>query len=96
VEDPVVLAGVVRARACVRATRARARIDLPLEIAGFSFRQLWRKRRRFRVGGTSVWVAPLRDILRSKELAGREKDRLFLALYRDALEQLLRPHSRKK
>jgi hypothetical protein len=30
------------------------------------------------------------DIITSKHAAGRDKDRLFLAMHRDALEQLLK------
>lgn len=90
-DDPVVLAGVVRARACLRAFREKAQVDLPLQIAGYEFADLWPKRRRFRLQGVEVNVASLEHILRSKELAGRPKDRLFLATYKDALEQLLRP-----
>jgi len=90
-DDRVVLAGIVRARACVRAFHRKTRIDLPLQIAGYEFADLWPKRRTFRVGGVEVNVAPLEDILRSKELAGRPKDQLFLVTYKDALDQLLRP-----
>jgi hypothetical protein len=90
-EDPVLMDGIVRARACVQAVRGIVRIDLALEIAGYTFERLWNRRRRFRLGGAVVHVAPLEDILRSKELAGRDKDKLFLATYRDALEQLLDP-----
>jgi len=35
-------------------------------------------------------VARLLHIVTSKHAAGRDKDRLFLATHRDALEQLLR------
>jgi hypothetical protein len=90
-EDRVVLKGIVRARACVRAVRGACTIDLPLEIAGCAFKDLWKKRRRFRLGGIGVNVAPLEMILKSKERAGREKDLLFLATYQDALKQLLGP-----
>lgn len=89
-EDPVVLAGIVRARACVRASREDARIDLPLEISGASFDALWSSHRRFSVEGTTLRVAPLGDLIRSKQLAGRPKDRAFLEAHRAALEEMLR------
>ncbi len=90
-EDPVVLKGIVGARACVRAHLGDTHIDLPLSIAGYDFSSLQRKKVRFKVQTVLVSVAPLEDILHSKELAGRPKDRTFLETYRDALEQLLRP-----
>lgn len=99
-EDPDLLQGLLRARANVVARRKGAQIDLALEIAGCDFPSLWKRHRRFKVDGVLVRVAPLEDILRSKELAGRPKDRLFLETYRDALTQLLqadrRPPGRRR
>lgn len=89
-EGPVVLAGIVRARACVRATREDARIDLPLEISGATFDALWPEQRRFLVEGVPLRVAPLSELVRSKQLAGRPKDRAFLEAHREALEDLVR------
>jgi hypothetical protein len=88
--DPELLQGVVRARANIVARREDTQLDLVLEIAGCRYEDLWKRRRRFRVDDVLVRVAPLQDILRSKELAGRPKDRLFLETYRDALDNLLR------
>lgn len=88
--DPVLLAGIVRSRACVRATRDELAFDLPLEIAGASFDELWSRRSMFELAGAEVPVAPLDAMLRSKQLADRPKDRLFLETYRSELEDLLR------
>lgn len=93
--DPELLQGVVRARANIVARKQGIQIDLALEIAGCDFPSLWKRRRRFKVESAVMCVAPLEDILRSKKLAGRPKDRLFLETYRDALEKLLRSDSRK-
>jgi hypothetical protein len=41
------------------------------------------------IDGTKIPVARLLHIVTSKHAAGRDKDRLFLATHRDALEQLL-------
>jgi hypothetical protein len=90
-QDPDLIRGIVRALACVRAAKNNVRIDLPLQIAGCSFTSLWARHRRVKLGRFAVRVAPLRDILRSKKLADRPKDRLFLALWEDALKQLLEP-----
>jgi hypothetical protein len=95
-QDPELLRGIVRARGCIRAVRKGARIDLPLQIEGCRFQALWKKHRRIEVGGVRLRVAPLRDILRSKKLANRPKDRLFLAAYQDALRQLLEPPPRRR
>jgi len=40
--------------------------------------------------GDNLVAARLRHIVESKHAAGRDKDKLFLATHRDALEQLLK------
>jgi hypothetical protein len=95
-KDSDLLRGIVNARACVRARKKGSSIDLPLEIKGCRFNTLWRRHRRVDAGGVLLRVAPLRDILRSKKLTNRPKDRLFLATYQDALQQLLRPIPRSR
>jgi hypothetical protein len=57
---------------------------------GFDFDAVWRERRAFRVEDVAVPVARLTHIITSKHAAGRDKDRLFLATHREALEELLR------
>jgi hypothetical protein len=82
---------VIAGRLLVRATDdAALAADLTLVMAGFEFDEVWRERRTFRLGETDVPVARLEHIVRSKHAAGRDKDRLFLATHRDALEQMLR------
>lgn len=81
---------VVANRALVRATGAAdGDIDLALVMAGFEFEPVWDARRVFLIDGAGVNVARLEHIVMSKHAAGREKDRLFLATHKDALEQLL-------
>ena len=65
-------------------------VDLTLVMAGFTFEEAWAERRVFTVEGADLPVARLLHIVQSKHAAGRDKDRLFLATHRDALEQLLR------
>lgn len=89
-DHPSDLAAIVRAGANVRAHKGPAQIDLAVQLAGLEHRSLWAKHNRFRVEGVLVRVAPLADLIRSKELAGRPKDRLFLETYRHALKELLR------
>jgi hypothetical protein len=88
--DAVVLAGIVNARARVRATKDLSTVDLTLQAAGLDFDDLWPRHTRRRLDGTAVRVAPLQDIVRSKMLANRLKDRLFLATYADRLAELMR------
>jgi hypothetical protein len=81
---------VVANRALVRATDgAGLDVDLTLVMSGFDFATVWRRRRIFRVEGTEVPVARLTDIVESKRVAGRDKDRLFFAAHADAIRGLL-------
>jgi len=88
--DPLVLAGIVRARAVVRARRTDARIDLPLQAAGVNFDSMWAEQRRLMVENVALRVGPLRMLIRSKQVADRPKDRAFLAAYHATLEEMLR------
>jgi hypothetical protein len=65
-------------------------VDLTLVMKGYDFEAVWAERREFVIEGSAVPVARLLHIVESKHAAGRDKDRLFLATHRDALEQLLR------
>lgn len=89
--DLTLAARVVERRAAVRAVdRAGAlQVDLTLVMAGFDFESAWAERREFLVQGVRLPVARLAHIVQSKALAGREKDRLFLATHAEALRQLL-------
>lgn len=57
--DPVILKGMLRARAVVRADRAEARIDLCTQIAGVKFSTLWKNRREFVTEGIKINVGQL-------------------------------------
>jgi hypothetical protein len=82
---------VVERRASVRATDGRGLVvDLTHFMTGFDFESVECERRTFRVAGVEVPVASLRHIVRSKQAAGRDKDRLFLASHADAIRDLLR------
>ncbi|OLC50211.1 MAG: hypothetical protein AUH43_05700 [Acidobacteria bacterium 13_1_40CM_65_14] len=86
------LAGrVVERRAAVRASdRNGLEVDLSLVMADFDFETVWRERRIFTVEAVEIPVASLLHIVTSKKTLGRDKDRLFLATYREAIEELLR------
>lgn len=66
--------------------------DLTLVMKGYEFETVWQERREFLIEEAAVPVARLLHIITSKHAAGRDKDRLFLATHRDALEQLFRKH----
>jgi hypothetical protein len=95
-EDAATLAGIVRARAVVRAYRGDSRIDLMLQMAGSGFDELWDVQRRFIVQGVVLRVAPLEALIRSKRLANRPKDQAFLAVHGAALEDLRRRESAQR
>ena len=69
---------------------AGAEIDLTLTMTGFSFAEVDAAKVAFLVDDVSVPVARLAHIVRSKMLAGRAKDQLFLTSHRALLERLLR------
>jgi len=82
---------VVVRRSATRATGSNElAVDLTLVMAGFDFETVWQEHRDFVIEGIAIPVARLLHIVTSKHAAGRDKDRLFLATHRDALEQLLR------
>jgi hypothetical protein len=82
---------LVEQRAATRATGpSDLQVDLMLVMQGYEFEAVWDDRRTFILEGAEVPTARLLHIVKSKEAAGRDKDRLFLATHRDALEQLLK------
>jgi hypothetical protein len=82
---------VVERRVLSRAVGRDALIvDLTLVMAGVEFETAWLDRRTFVIDGVDIPTARLRHIVESKHAAGRDKDKLFLATHKDALEQLLK------
>jgi hypothetical protein len=82
---------IVTRRALTRATGPnQLQVDFTLVMKGFEFETVWNDRHVFRVEGVEVPTARLLHIVRSKQAAGREKDQLFLATHKDALEQLFK------
>jgi hypothetical protein len=83
---------VVELRALTTARDATAlHVDLTLTMTGYEFEDVWAERRTFVVDGVDIPVARLEHIVRSKALAGRPKDRLFLETHAEALRDLLGP-----
>jgi hypothetical protein len=82
---------VIERRAVTRVTGPDdLKVDLTLVMKGFDFDTVWNERRTFRVAGVEIPTARLTHIVMSKQAAGRQKDQLFLATHKDALEQLLK------
>jgi hypothetical protein len=88
--DPVILKGILRNRAVVRAYRADARVDLCTRIAGVRFRELWDNRREFSVEGVCIHVGRLQQLIKSKRTANRPKDELFLEQHKETIQSMLR------
>ena len=64
-------------------------VELSLVMSSFEFKEVWPTRRMFEVEGVAIPVARLSHIVESKARAGREKNQLFLATHREALQHLL-------
>jgi len=61
--------------------------ELMLAVSGYTFEQMERDAVTFDIGGVPVKVARLNKLLTSKKAAGRGKDKLFLARFKDLLRQ---------
>lgn len=82
---------IIERRALTRVTGpGKLEVDFTLVMKGFEFETVWSGRRVFVVEDVQIPTARLTHIVTSKQAAGREKDHLFLATHRDALEQLLK------
>lgn len=84
---------LVRARRTLVATTPDGvMIELLLAISGYTFEALAQDAATMAVRGTPVKVGRLTKLLRSKQLAGRPKDRQFLQRYEALLrEERLKP-----
>ena len=88
--DSELALSVVERRALTRASDgAGTEVDLSLVMSGFDFETVWAERRVFEVDRIAIPVARMTHIVESKARAGREKDRLFIATHREALNHLL-------
>ena len=82
---------IIERRALTRVTGpGQLEVDFTLVMKGFDFDTVWKDRRVFTIEDVEIPTARLTHIVTSKQAAGREKDHLFLATHRDALEQLLK------
>ena len=85
--EPERLTQLVRDRRTLIATTTEGvAIELLLRVSGFPFSELLRDAATFTVRGVPVKVGRLTKLLKSKQLAGRPKDRRFLKRYQSLLE----------
>lgn len=81
---------IVELRALTCASDGKALlIDLTFVMGDYAFDEVWRERREFQVDGATLPVARLTHIVRSKTVANRLKDRLFLETHSAELRELL-------
>lgn len=87
--DAVMLAGATT----WNLSTAKGDLDVAFEPSGTAgFADLVRNAERYELeGGVTVVVASLADVIRSKEAAGRAKDRQALPLLRELLERTRDP-----
>ena len=85
---PADLRRVVRQRRTLIATTTDGlMVELLLGVSGYPFSELARDARTFTVRGVPVRVGRLAQLLHSKRLADRPKDRAFLKRYTTLLEE---------
>lgn len=85
---PQALQQIIRERKTIAAiTPEGLMVELLLKVSGYPFAELARDAVTFTVRGVPVRVGRLDKLLRSKQLAGRPKDRHFLKRYQLLLEE---------
>ena len=79
---------IVQRQETVIATNPQGvQIELLLRVSGYVFRELDKDAKIFLADEVPIRVGRLQKLLRSKKIAGREKDRLFLKRYQIDLKE---------
>jgi predicted nucleotidyltransferase len=63
-------------------------MDVHPFVAGVTFKQAWKKRKRATIKGCEVWVPSLDDLIKMKAAAGRARDELDLEVLKEIRKQL--------
>jgi predicted nucleotidyltransferase len=63
-------------------------MDIHPFVAGVTFEQAWKKRKKANIKGCKVWVPSLDDLIRMKAAAGRARDELDLEVLQEIRKQL--------
>jgi hypothetical protein len=63
-------------------------MDIHAFVAGVTFKQAWKKRKKANIKGCKVWVPSLDDLIRMKAAAGRARDELDLEVLKAIRKQL--------
>jgi predicted nucleotidyltransferase len=63
-------------------------MDVHPFVAGVTFKQAWKKRKKASIKGCTVWVPSLDDLIRMKTAAGRTRDELDLEVLKEIRKQL--------
>jgi hypothetical protein len=71
------------------------RTDIHPFVAGVSFEEAWKRRKKTRIKGCNVWVPSLDDLLRMKKAAARGKDKLDVDILNEIRNQLNKRNRKK-
>jgi predicted nucleotidyltransferase len=70
-------------------------MDVHPFVAGVTFKQAWKKRKRATIKGCEVWVPSLDDLIKMKAAAGRARDELDLDVLKEIRKQLKKRNTGK-
>lgn len=88
---------IIRLQKTIVATTSEGlMVELLLKVSGFPFSEMAKDAVTFSVEGVPIRVGRLEKLLRSKHLAGREKDRSFLKRYRLLLKEPSKKRNQSK
>ena len=80
---------MVEQAATINARKEGLRIDIVCSAGKIPYKDWFKTKRNFHIGKMRIPVGGLTQLLRAKENSDREKDRIFLKLYKVKLKDLL-------
>lgn len=66
------------------------RVDVVIDGGKIPYEEWQKHKNIFKIDGINVFVGSLVDLIKAKENSGREKDRIFLKLYKAQLKEMLK------